>query len=243
MKKLIVIPARYESTRLPGKPLLEIAGKTLIRLVYERALESRLKDGIIIATDDERIIEAASSFGAEAIMTGSACKSGTDRVCEAIRGREGDIIINLQGDEPFVRPDMIDLLFSVMENEDLEMATLCSPMEDDREYHDPNTVKVVLDRKGFALYFSRAPIPYLRGENSRFLLYKHIGMYGFSRDLLERFVSMQKSRLEEAESLEQLRALENGVRIKVLTTHYDGFGIDTMADLDRARLAFDRKIV
>lgn len=243
MKKLIVIPARYESTRLPGKPLLEIAGKPLLKLVYERALESRLKDGIIIATDDVRIAEAASSFGAEAVMTSSTCKSGTDRVCEAVRGREGDIIINLQGDEPFVRPDMIDLLFSIMENEGLEMVTLCSPIEDDREYNDPNTVKVVLDKKGFALYFSRAPIPYLRSGNSRFLLYRHIGMYGFSRDLLERFVSMQKSKLEEAESLEQLRALENCVRIRVLTTHYNGFGIDTMADLERARLALDRKVL
>ncbi len=243
MKKLIVIPARYESTRLPGKPLLEIAGKPLIRLVYERASESRLKDGILIATDDERIVRAASSFGAEAVMTSSACKSGTDRVFEAVRGREADIIINLQGDEPFVRPDMIDLLFSVIENEGLEMATLCSPIENDGEYNDPDTVKVVLDKKGFALYFSRAPIPHLRSGNSRSLLYKHIGIYGFGRGLLERFVSMPKSKLEEAESLEQLRVLENGFKIKVLTTQYDGFGIDTMADLERARLVLDRKIV
>lgn len=243
MEKLIVIPARYESTRLPGKPLLEIAGKPLIRLVYERAGESRLKDRIIVATDDERIAEAVSSFGAEAVMTSPSCKSGTDRVFEAIKEKEADIIINLQGDEPFIRPDMADLLFSVMEKEDLDMATLCCPIASDSEYHDPNTVKVVLDRHGFALYFSRSPIPYLRNSSNRPLLYKHIGIYAFKRDFLVRFVAMPKSRLEELESLEQLRVLENGFRIKVLTTHYDGFGIDTLADLERARLAFDKKIM
>jgi len=243
MEKLIVIPARYESTRLPGKPLLEIAGKPLIRLVYERAGESRLKDRIIVATDDNRIAEAVSSFGAEAVMTSPSCKSGTDRVFEAIKEREADIIINLQGDEPFIRPDMADLLFSVMEKEDLDMATLCCPIANDNEYHDPNTVKVVLDRHGFALYFSRSPIPYLRNGSNRPLLYKHIGIYAFKRDFLVRFVAMPKSRLEEMESLEQLRVLENGFRIKVLTTHYDGFGIDTLADLERARLAFDKKIM
>ena len=243
MEKLIVIPARYESTRLPGKPLLEIAGKPLIRLVYERAGESRLKDRIIVATDDERIAEAVSSFGAEAVMTSPSCKSGTDRVFEAIKEKEADIIINLQGDEPFIRPDMADLLFSVMEKEDLDMATLCCPIANDNEYHDPNTVKVVLDRHGFALYFSRSPIPYLRNSSNRPLLYKHIGIYAFKRDFLVRFVAMPKSRLEEAESLEQLRVLENGFRIKVLTTHYDGFGIDTLADLERARLVLDKKIM
>ena len=243
MEKLIVIPARYESTRLPGKPLLEIAGKPLIRLVYERAGESRLKDGIIVATDDKRIAEAVSSFGAEAVMTSPSCKSGTDRVFEAIKEKKADIIINLQGDEPFIRPDMADLLFSVMEKEDLDMATLCCPVADDNEYRDPNTVKTVLDRHGFALYFSRSPIPYLRSGPHRPLLYKHIGIYAFKRDFLERFVAMPKSRLEEMESLEQLRVLENGFRIRVLTTHYDGFGIDTLADLERARLVLDRKIM
>lgn len=243
MKKIIVIPARYESTRLPGKPLLEISGRSLIQLVYERASESRLKDGVIIATDDERIMDAARSFHAEAVMTGSSCKSGTDRVFEAVKERDADLIVNLQGDEPFIRPDMIDLLFSVMENESLDVATLCTPVADDNEYADPNTVKVVLDKNGFALYFSRSPIPYLRDGNARPVLYKHIGVYGFKGNFLKQFVSMQKSRLEETESLEQLRILENGYKIKVLTTHYDGFGIDTMDDLQRARLTLDRKVM
>jgi 3-deoxy-manno-octulosonate cytidylyltransferase (CMP-KDO synthetase) len=243
MKKIIVIPARYESTRLPGKPLLEISGKSLIQLVYERASESRLKDGVIIATDDERIMDAARSFHAEAVMTGSSCKSGTDRVFEAVKETDADLIVNLQGDEPFIRPDMIDLLFSVMENESLDVATLCTPVAGDNEYADPNTVKVVLDKNGFALYFSRSPIPYLRDGNARPVLYKHIGVYGFKGNFLKQFVSMQKSRLEETESLEQLRILENGYKIKVLTTHYDGFGIDTMDDLQRARLTLDRKVM
>lgn len=243
MKKLIVIPARYESSRLPGKPLLEIAGKPLIRLVYERASESRLQDGVVVATDDGRIVHAVSSFGGDAVMTSPSCRSGTDRVHEAMGQREADLIINLQGDEPFLRPDMADLLFSVMENEDLDMATLCSPITNDEEYRDPNTVKVVLDKEGFALYFSRSPIPHVRNGATRSLLYKHIGIYGFKRDFLERFVTMPRSRLEEMESLEQLRVLENGFRIRVLTTHYNGFGIDTPADLERARLAFDKKIM
>jgi len=243
MKNLIVIPARYESTRLPGKPLLEIAGKPLIRLVYERASESRLQEGVIVATDDERVLNTVESFGGIAVMTSASCRSGTDRVYEAIRQREADIIVNLQGDEPFIRPDMVDLLFSVMEKEGLDMGTLCSPIASESEYRDPDTVKVVLDRNGFALYFSRSPIPYLRHAGVRPVLYKHIGIYAFRREFLERFVTMGKSRLEEMESLEQLRVLENGFRIRVLTTHYDGFGIDTSADLERARLRFDRKIV
>ncbi len=243
MKKIIVIPARFESTRLPGKPLLEISGKSLIHLVYERVSQSRLKDRVIIATDDQRIMDAASSFGAEAVMTSTSCKSGTDRVFEAVKHLDGDLIINVQGDEPFMRPDMIDLLFSIMASESLDVATLCAPMTDDKEYTDPGTVKVVLDKNGFALYFSRSPIPYLRAGNARAMLYKHVGIYGFTADFLKQFVSMQKSRLEEAESLEQLRILENGFKIKVLTTHYNGFGIDTIEDLHRARLILDRKIM
>ncbi len=196
-----------------------------------------------MATDDERIVQAVKAFGGDAVMTSSSCRSGTDRVFETVRQREVDLIINLQGDEPFMRPDMADLLFSVMENENLDMATLCSPIADEREYHDPNTVKVVLDDRGFALYFSRSPIPYLKNDTARPLLYKHIGIYAFKRDFLERFVKMPRSRLEEMESLEQLRVLENGFRIRVLTTQYDGFGVDTPADLERARLVLDRKIV
>jgi len=239
MKKVIVIPARYASTRLPAKPLIEINGKPIIQWVYEKASGSKLKDRIIIATDDERILKVALAFGAEAVMTSPACKSGTDRVYEAMEGQEGDIVINLQGDEPFIRADMVDTLFSAIERDNLNMATLCCPLKDDSELNDPNTVKVVIDMESFALYFSRAPIPFVRGQR-RAPLYKHIGIYGFGRSFLEQFVFLEKSRLEDTESLEQLRVLENGYKIKVLTTQYSGFGIDTEADLERARIALSK---
>ncbi len=238
MRKLIVIPARYGATRLPGKPLLDIGGKPLLQWVFEKALESRRKDGVIIATDDARICEAAASFGAEAVMTSPSCASGTDRVFEAIQGRDADVVVNLQGDEPFIKPSMIDDLFEAMERENLDMATLCCPPANDGEYRDPNTVKVVLDNRGFALYFSRSPIPYFRTPNSELrtpnLYYKHIGIYAFTRLFLEKFVSFPRGTLEGAESLEQLRVLENGYRIKVVQTTYEGFGIDTAGDLLRA---------
>jgi 3-deoxy-manno-octulosonate cytidylyltransferase (CMP-KDO synthetase) len=236
MKKVIVIPARYASTRLPAKPLIEINGKPIIQWVYEKASGSRLKDRIIIATDDERILKVALSFGAEAVMTSPACKSGTDRVYQAMEGQEGDIVINLQGDEPFIRADMVDTLFSAIERDNLNMATLCCPLKDESELTDPNTVKVVIDKDSFALYFSRSPIPFVRGQKM-VSFYKHIGIYGFERSFLEQFVFLGKSRLEDTESLEQLRVLENGYKIKVLTTQYSGFGIDTEADLERAQTA------
>jgi 3-deoxy-manno-octulosonate cytidylyltransferase (CMP-KDO synthetase) len=242
MKKVIVIPARYASTRLPGKPLREIDNKPLIQWVYEGAKRSRLKDNILIATDDERIRDAALSFGADVVMTAPSCESGTERVYEAIKGSDAEIIVNLQGDEPFIRGDMIDELFSVIEKENLDMATLSCPIGHEGEYRDPNTVKVVLDRLGFALYFSRSPIPYFHSPlpthhsplpTHHSITYKHIGIYGFSRQFLSQFVAMEKGVLEEAESLEQLRVLEHGYKIRVLVTHYDGFGIDTEEDLKR----------
>jgi len=174
MKKVIVIPARYASTRLPGKPLKRIGNKPLIQWVYEGAKGSRLKDGILIATDDERIRDAALSFGADVVMTSPACESGTERVYEAIKGSDAEIIVNLQGDEPFIRGDMIDELFSVIEKEHVNMATLSCPIGHEGEYRDPNTVKVVLDRLGFALYFSRSPIPYIKANDHSPLTTYHL---------------------------------------------------------------------
>ena len=165
MRKIIVIPARYASTRLPGKPLIDIGGKSLLQRVYEGACRSQLSDGTLIATDDERIKNAALAFGAEVIMTDPALPSGTDRVFAAIQDRTADLVINLQGDEPFIESSIIDQLFSAMENGVVDMATLCCPIADERDYRDPNTVKVVLDSSGFALYFSRSPIPYLKTPN------------------------------------------------------------------------------
>ena len=235
MKRVIVIPARYASTRLPGKPLANIAGKPLIQWVYERASTSTLKDAVLIATDDIRIQDAALSFGASVVMTSPDCASGTDRVYEAIKGSDADIIINVQGDEPLIRGDMIDRLFAVFEKETLDMATLCSPLGGKSELESPHTVKVVVDQKGFALYFSRSPIPFLQKPTIA-AMYKHVGIYGFSRRFLERFVNLPKGKLEETESLEQLRALEAGYKIKVLVVEYDGISVDTPEDLERARL-------
>ncbi len=242
-KKVIIIPARYASTRLPGKPLLEIKGKPLIQWVYEAAARSQLKDDIYIATDDSTIRDKAISFGAKVVMTDKLCSSGTERVYEAVKSIGGDIIMNVQGDEPFIRPDMIDLLFSEMERHKYDMSTLCTFIADEHEYKDPNTVKVVIDIHGFAIYFSRSPIPYLRDGKLQIFkrssgkdtfIYKHIGIYSYTKDFLEKYINIPKGFLENAESLEQLRVLENGFKIKVLVTDYDGFGIDTEEDLKKA---------
>jgi 3-deoxy-manno-octulosonate cytidylyltransferase (CMP-KDO synthetase) len=239
VKRVIVIPARYASTRLPGKPLLDVAGKPLIEWVWEAARASKLADGVLIATDDERIAKRCVAFGAEVAMTGE-CASGTDRVCKAVGGREADFVINLQGDEPEIRGDMIDALFSALEDGGTDMATLCSVIDDPEEYASPDVVKCVLDEKGFALYFSRSPVPYGQ-QGKTATLYKHIGIYGFTRPFLETFVRLPKGRLEEAESLEQLRALEAGYRIRVIVTEYDGTGVDTQADLDTAAARLGRR--
>jgi 3-deoxy-manno-octulosonate cytidylyltransferase (CMP-KDO synthetase) len=231
MKKVVVIPARFGSTRLPGKPLRKILDKPLIQWVYDKA-KSSAADQVIIATDDTRIEDACLSFGADVVMTSPDLRSGTDRVHEALAGKEGDLIVNLQGDEPFIEPAMVNALFSLLEKEHLDMATLCSPISQE-EYTDPNTVKVVLDAKGFALYFSRSPIPCLRGRTDT-PLWGHVGIYGFSRAFLSKFVTMKKSLLEETESLEQLRVLEEGYKIRVIPIEYRGFGIDTEEDLARA---------
>jgi 3-deoxy-manno-octulosonate cytidylyltransferase (CMP-KDO synthetase) len=236
MKSVIVIPARYGSTRLPGKPLLDIAGKPLIQWVYERARASQLAADVLIATDDERIRQRCAAFGAAVAMTSPECTSGTDRVFEAIKETDADIVVNVQGDEPQIRPDMIDLLIRAIDEEKLDMATLCAIIDDAHDYRSPHVVKIVRDVHGFALYFSRAPLPFME-RTTAIPLYKHIGIYAFSRKFLETFVALPKGRLEAAESLEQLRALEAGYRIKTILVDYDGIGIDTEADLERAREA------
>jgi 3-deoxy-manno-octulosonate cytidylyltransferase (CMP-KDO synthetase) len=239
MRSVVVIPARYGSTRLPGKPLREIAGRPIIEWVFLCAKQSKRADQVIITTDDERIREKAVSFGADVIMTSPDCASGTDRVCQAVSGLDAEIVVNLQGDEPQVRGDMIDTLIGTLERDSLGMATLCCFISDPLDYTSPHCVKVVTDKNGFALYFSRAPIPYLQRNMAR-PIYKHIGMYGFSRAFLEIFVSLPKGSLEECESLEQLRVLEAGHRIKVLRVDYEGIGIDTEEDLKRANELFSR---
>ncbi len=239
MKRVIVIPARYASTRLPGKPLAMIAGKPLIQRVYEGAAASMLKDEAVIATDDTRIRDAALALGASVVMTSADCASGTDRVHEAVKGRDADIIVNVQGDEPLIRGDMIDALFTAFETERLDMATLCTQLTDRSEMENPSIVKVVRDRNGFALYFSRSPIPFQRNA-ATMPIYKHVGIYGFSRSFLETFVALPHGELEQTESLEQLRVLEAGDKIKVLEVDYEGISVDTPDDLARAEARLAR---
>jgi 3-deoxy-manno-octulosonate cytidylyltransferase (CMP-KDO synthetase) len=236
MKTAVVIPARYGSTRLPAKPLQDIAGKPLIQWVYESARESKLADEVLIATDDDRIHEACGRFGASAVMTSTECRSGTDRVYEAVKDRGADIVVNLQGDEPQIRGDMIDTLIKTMQDEQLQMGTLCSYITEPHDYKSPHTAKIVMDKDNYALYFSRAPLPFIQGPQTIAIpFYKHIGIYAFSMPFLQTFVSLPKGRLESAESLEQLRVLEAGYRIKCVLVEYDGIGIDTELDLERAR--------
>ena len=227
MKRVIVIPARYASTRLPGKPLLDIAGKPLIQWVWEAARASRLADEVLVATDDERIAKRCAAFGAEVVMTGE-CASGTDRVCRAVQGREADLVVNLQGDEPQVRGDMIDELFSAIGDGQTGMATLCSPIADAADHADRNVVKCAHRRRRLCpLLLKDAGAHLLEGKEPP---HKHIGIYAFTRAFLETFVGLPKGRLEQAESLEQLRAMEAGYKIKVIITQYDGIGVDTEAD-------------
>lgn len=235
---LAIIPARFASTRFPGKPLVDIKGKPMIWHVYERALAAGLSD-VVVATDDLRIMEAVTSRGGKALMTASSHLSGTDRCGEVLfqlkkTGQNFDFVINLQGDEPFIAPEQIRLLCDGLEKE--KICTLVKKISQKEQLNNPNTVKAVWSKQtANALYFSRYPIPYLRSGDENALskhdFYKHIGLYGFDAQLLEQLVKLQPSSLELAESLEQLRWLENGYCIKVVETYLETQGIDTPEDL------------
>jgi len=229
-----VIPARWGSTRFPGKALAELAGEPMIAHVVRRAGEARTVEHVIVATDDERIARAAEGAGAESVMTG-VCASGTDRVAAAVSGRgQWDLVVNLQGDEPLLNGENIDALVDGLRaTEVASMSTLCRPLEAGRA-DDPNAVKVVCDVSGRALYFSRSPVPYPRDRVAAAKLWRlHLGIYAFRREALERFVALPPSALELAEGLEQLRALENGMAILVLDAPHPAFGVDTPEDLRR----------
>jgi len=231
-KVLGVIPARWASTRFPGKPLHLIAGKPLLQHVWEVSRRAKKLDQLIIATDDFRIAEAAFNWGAEVAMTSANCASGTDRAAEvAAKENQFAHIVNIQGDEPLVEPTLIDRLVRELQRDrELEMVTAAHPFADAREAESPHQVKVVVNQKGEALYFSRAAIPFARDAGSPPPYLRHQGIYGYTRDLLLRFVCWKASPLERAESLEQLRALENGVRIKVVMTGGGSPGVDTPED-------------
>ncbi|MFA6779399.1 MAG: 3-deoxy-manno-octulosonate cytidylyltransferase [Paludibacteraceae bacterium] len=237
-----IIPARYASSRFPGKPLVQIGGKSMIQRVYEQV--SKVLDCVYVATDDERIAQSVEQFGGKAIMTSDKHKSGTDRCYEAyLKSASGkEIIINIQGDEPFIQPSQIETICACFDNKETQIATLVKPFtENDGEQalFNPNSPKVVLNKDMEAMYFSRSVIPYKRGEETNKWLqshnyYKHIGLYAYRADVLEEITKLPQSSLELAESLEQLRWLENGYRIKAGVTHVETVGIDTPDDLKRA---------
>ena len=223
-----IIPARWESTRLPGKPLLDIKGKPMIQRVYEQSKKSRLLDKVIVATDDKRIFDCVINFSGEAVITSKKHKSGTDRIYEAAKNLKADIIVTIQGDEPFIPPGNIDLAIEpLLKDKDLNVATLAVEFN---EPDDPNKVKVIFDKNNFAIYFSRSAIPFNR-DGKKIKYYKHIGLYVFRKKFLLRFAKMRQSKLEIAEKLEQLRILENGEKIKVVVTKKDSIGIDTLEDV------------
>jgi 3-deoxy-manno-octulosonate cytidylyltransferase (CMP-KDO synthetase) len=233
MKVLCVIPARYASTRLPGKPLKDIAGKPMVVRVYERASQARLVDETLVATDDERIKAAVEAAGGRAMLTRADHPTGTDRLAEVAEAYpEVDLIINVQGDEPLIEPALIDELAGQFESDaGLQMATVKAEIKEEAEQKNPNNVKVVCDKAGYALYFSRSLMPYPRKGGCP--VYKHIGIYAYRRDFLLHYAKMEPTPLEQAESLEQLRALENGYRIKVVETKAKFVGVDTVEDLER----------
>jgi len=241
-KILGVIPARFASTRFPGKVLALLSSKTVLQHVYERACQSRYLSSVIVATDDKRVYEAAKSFGARVRMTRADHISGTDRVAEVASTEESAVVVNIQGDEPLIDPAAIDAaILPVVHDTDVVMATLKKKIEDPREIADPNVVKVVTNHAGDAIYFSRCAIPYAREQGG--VWFKHIGLYVYRRDFLLAYSQLPVGPLERAERLEQLRALENGYPIRVIETEYESLGVDTPEDLERVSRLFEASIM
>lgn len=239
MKFIGIIPARYASTRFPGKPLALLGGKPVIQHVYEKV--AAVLEAAYVATDDERIYDVVKSFGGQVVMTRTDHKSGTDRIEEAIEkiGGEWDVVVNVQGDEPFVAKSQLDTICHCFDDPTTQIATLGKPFESMEAVQNPNSPKIVVDNMGFAMYFSRSVIPYVRGkEKSSWLTHypflKHLGIYAYRKDVLRQVTQLPQSSLEIAESLEQLRWLQNGFKIKVGTTDVETVGIDIPQDLERA---------
>jgi 3-deoxy-manno-octulosonate cytidylyltransferase (CMP-KDO synthetase) len=237
-----IIPARYASRRLPRKPLLDLFGKPIIQHVYERAKGAKLLTDVFVATDDKRIADAVSAFGGKAVMTPRTIKSGSDRAAYAASTLRADVIVNIQGDEPLIRPEMIDdTVQTLLDGEEIQTSTPVKKITSPEELLDPNVVKVVIDEKGFALYFSRSMVPFLRADADQEMwvkrhdYYKHIGLYVFRKEFLLTFTQWDSSPLEQAEQLEQLRILEHGHRIKCVITEHDSLSVDTPEDLERLK--------
>jgi 3-deoxy-manno-octulosonate cytidylyltransferase (CMP-KDO synthetase) len=251
LTSIAVIPARFASTRFPGKPLADIAGRPMIEHVYRRAATARGVDAVVVATDDQRIADAVQRFGGFVRMTRAGHQTGMDRIAEVAGALHCEIVVNVQGDEPLVDPSSISTMLDALHDDaSLEMATLRTPIRRHEDYASPHVVKVVVDDSDNALYFSRAPIPYRRdlppdgGSHADAVrAYKHLGLYAYRRDCLLRLAALPQTPLERAESLEQLRALEHGHRIRAVETQHDSIGVDTPADLEHVRqaLAFHLK--
>ncbi|MGF7074820.1 3-deoxy-manno-octulosonate cytidylyltransferase [Mucilaginibacter sp. 3215] len=238
-----IIPARYASSRFPGKPLVDIGGKTMIQRVYEQAKKCRSLSEVIVATDDDRIFNHVNGFGGIAVMTGANHQSGTDRCAEVARLHPGyDVIINIQGDEPFIDPEQITKLTACFNDPETQLATLVKRILTEQELHNTNSPKVVINKLSEAIYFSRATLPHIRGQEPENWLefhtfFKHIGIYGYRADILQEVTKLPVSPLEKAESLEQLRWIDNGYRIKVAETELETHAVDVPEDLER--LKFD----
>lgn len=234
---VVIIPARYESTRLPGKPLADIDGQPMIQRVYERAAQARGVERVLVATDDTRIRDAVRGFGGDVAMTGREHRTGTDRIAEVARTLDAEVVVNVQGDLPLLDPAIVGAaLAPMLADAGLPMATISTPITSREDFANPNVVKVVTDRDGYALYFSRSPLPCHRdGAPSGALGHKHIGLYVYRRDFLLSFAQLTPTPLEQAEQLEQLRALEWGFRIKVTAVEAASIEVDTPRDLERAR--------
>ncbi|MDP2654860.1 MAG: 3-deoxy-manno-octulosonate cytidylyltransferase [Candidatus Omnitrophota bacterium] len=236
MKIIGMIPARWASSRFEGKILAEIKGKPMIQHVWQQVKKCRLLDEVLIACDDKRIVEAARGFSAKAVMTSPEHASGTDRIAEAVENIPANIIVNIQGDEPLIRPSVIDnLAKALIQDDECPMATVIKPIQDEDELSDPNVVKVVINQNRHAMYFSRAPVPYIRDKKSskNVVYYKHIGLYAYKKSFLRTFTRLPPSRLEQIERLEQLRALEAGYKIRTVVTNYESVGVDTPEDLQK----------
>lgn len=235
MKVAAVIPARYGSMRFPGKVLAELGGKPIVQWVWEAARRSKASS-VVVATDDAKVLAAVEAFGGKAVMTSPSHPSGSDRIWEAAQGLDADVLVNVQGDEPLMPPAVIDALIDAMASSPApDMATVVVPCKRADVKDNPNLVKAVVGADGFALYFSRSMIPCLREGGTETEVYRHWGIYAYTREALKRFVSLPEGRLERCEKLEQLRALENGMRIKVVATAFQSVGIDTPEDLALAK--------
>jgi len=238
MKVIAVIPARYASTRFPAKLMQDLGGKTVILRTYEAAIHTKLFDDVFVVTDSDLIFNEISSNGGKAIMSIKEHESGSDRIAEAVQNLEVDIVINVQGDEPFIDAEPLAKVIEVFRNDtakQVDLASLMREIKDETEINNPNNVKVVVDQNGFALYFSRSVIPYPRERNVGVRYFQHIGIYAFRKQALLDFYSLPMKSLEASEKLEQLRYLEFGKRIKMVETTHIGIGIDTEADLEKAR--------